>query len=76
MSPCTSSYPDRSDQESDRPMCLTCLTAATGDSAPSNRRVGLRPTSCSYGQESPGRKNSHARYSGSGLCQLKWRVEG
>jgi DNA-directed RNA polymerase specialized sigma24 family protein len=29
-------------------------------SAPSNRRAGLRPTSWSYGQESPGRKGSHA----------------
>ncbi len=32
------------------------MTAATGESVPSNRRVGLRLTSCSYGQDSPDRK--------------------
>src|SRR6266498_1130105 len=32
------------------------MTAATGESAPSNPRVGLRLTSCSYEQDSPDRK--------------------
>jgi len=36
------------------------LTAATGGSAPSNPRVGLRLTSCSYEQPPPDRKGSHA----------------
>ena len=42
VSSCTSSYPDRCAQ-AHRPLCLACMTAATGDSAPSNRRVGLAP---------------------------------
>src|SRR6185369_11716105 len=67
-SSCTSSYPDRCAQ-GHRPLCLACMTAATGDSAPSNPRVRLAPASCSYGQESPGRKGSHALFSGS--CQNK-----
>ena len=67
-SSCTSSYPDSWDQ-TQRPICLACLTAATGESVPSNARVGLRPTSSSHGQDSPGRKGSHAWSSGSGLRQ-------
>jgi len=64
MSSCTSSYPDRC-AKAHRPRCRAYRTAATGDSAPSNPRVRLAPASCSYGQESPGRKGSHALFSGS-----------
>jgi len=64
LSSYTSSYPDRCAQ-GHRPLCRACMTAATGDSAPSNRRVRLEPASCSYGQESPGRKGFHALCSGS-----------
>jgi len=60
MSSYTSSYPDRCMKH--RPMCLACMTAATGDSAPSNRRVRVAPASWSYGQESPGRKGFHALF--------------
>src|SRR5712692_1361237 len=76
LAPRTSSYPDSWD-ETQRPLCLACVTAATGESpssvaepqgttsprellrrvdVPSNRRVGLRLTSCSYGLDSPDRK--------------------
>ena len=55
LAPRTSSYPDSWD-ETQRPSCLACVTAATGESVPSNPRVGLRRTSCSYGQDSPDRK--------------------
>ena len=53
----TSSYPSSSAWE--RPTCRACLTAATGGGAPSNRRVGLHHTSCSYEQPPPGRERSH-----------------
>src|SRR6185503_714229 len=59
MSSCTSSYPDRcapACARTHRPLCLACLTAATGDCAPSNPRVNTRFTSCSYEQQSPDRK--------------------
>ena len=65
-SSCTSSYPDSSDLRRERPLSLACLTAATGDSAPSNPRVNTRPTSCSYGREPPDRKSFPARFSGHG----------
>ena len=67
----TSSYPSSSGSRRERPTCRACLTAATGDSAPSNRRVGSHHTSCSCEQESPGRKSSHGRRSGSGRGQSK-----
>ena len=67
--PRTSSYPDSPDSESGRPQCRLCVTAATGGSAPSNRRVNTRFTSCSYGQDPPDRKFSHARFPGS--CSLQ-----
>jgi hypothetical protein len=69
-SPRTSSYPDSWD-EAQRPWCHTCVTAATGGSAPSNRRVGLAPTSSGCGQEPPGRKFTHALFSGSRQNQIK-----
>ena len=72
MSSCTSSYPDRCAlawARTHRPLCLACLTAATGDCAPSNPRVNARFTSCSYEQQSPDRKGSHARFSGDGQSQ-------
>ena len=71
MSSHTSSYPD-SWVQAQRPRCRTCMTAATGGSAPSNRRAGLRPTSCSCGQEPPGRKFSHALIQGK--CHVTVRV--
>ena len=46
----TSSSPDRcalAGARSHRPFCHACLTAATGDSAPSHPRVSARLTSCS-----------------------------
>ena len=58
----TSSYPSRFIVN--RPTCRTCLTAATGGSAPSNARVNARFTSCSYEQPPPGRKSSHALIQG------------
>jgi hypothetical protein len=70
MSPRTSSYPD-SWHESQRPLCHTCVTAATGGSAPSNRRAGLAPTSSGCGQEPPGRKFAHALFSGNGQNQIR-----
>src|SRR5664279_4943926 len=71
--PRTSSYPDSWD-EAQRPCCHTCVTAATGGSAPSNRRAGLAPTSSGCGQEPPGRKFTHALFSGNGQNQI--RVKG
>ena len=73
MSPRTSSYPD-SWRAGQRPWCHTCVTAATGGSAPSNARVGLHHTSSSCGQEPPGRKFTHALFSGMGQNQI--RVKG
>src|ERR1700722_16242325 len=67
--PRTSSYPDSWD-EAQRPWCHTCVTAATGGSAPSNPRVGLAPTSSGCGQEPPGRKFTHARFSENGQNQI------
>ena len=74
MSSCTSSYPDRcalAFARTHRPRCLACLTAATGDCAPSNPRVNTRFTSCSYEQQSPDHKLSHAQFSGDGQSQSK-----
>ena len=68
--PRTSSYPDSWD-EAQRPWCHTCVTAATGGSAPSNRRAGLAPTSSGCGQEPPGRKFTHALFSGMGQNQIR-----
>ena len=68
----TSSYPDRcalAGARSHRPFCHACLTAATGDSAPSNPRVSAWLTSCSYGLESPDRKVSPALFPGGGRSQ-------
>ena len=56
LAPRTSSYPDSWDQ-TQRPRCHACVTAATGESAPSNGRVSLRHTSSSYGLDSPDRKS-------------------
>jgi len=56
MSSCTSSYPDSCEVSQQRPKCLAWLTAATGGSAPSNRRTNTGFASCSYEQEPPDRK--------------------
>jgi hypothetical protein len=50
--PRTSSYPD-SWGETQRPLCRSCMTAATRESVPSNRRLSLRFTTSTYGQDSP-----------------------
>lgn len=75
--PRTSSYPDSWDQ-TQRPWCLACVTAATGESVPSNRRVGLRRTSCSYGLDSPDRKGfseiHHALWDGN--QNVGFKVDG
>ena len=68
----TSSYPDRcapAGARSHRPFRHAGLTAATGDSAPSNPRVNSRLTSCSYGLEPPDRKISPALFPGGGRSQ-------
>ena len=77
----TSSYPDRcalAGARSHRPFCHACLTAATGDSAPSNPRVSAWLTSCSYGLESPDRKFSPALFPGGGRSQnlVRLKVKG
>ena len=54
------------------------MTAATGESAPSNPRVGLRLTNCSYGQDSPDRKlfcEIHHAF-GNGNQIFEFKVEG
>ena len=81
----TSSYPDSWD-ETQRPFSHSCVTAATGGCAPSNGRAGfrlrmattrrVRPTSCSYEQQPPGRKFSHGSILGSGHGQRKSGVKG
>ena len=71
----TSSYPDSWD-ETQRPFSHSCVTAATGGCAPSNPRVGLRPTICSCEQQPPDRKFSHGSILGSGQGQRKSGVKG
>src|SRR5258705_13915961 len=54
------------------------MTAATRESAPSNPRVGLRLTNCSYGQDSPDRKlfcEIHHAF-GNGNQSFGFKVEG
>jgi hypothetical protein len=74
FAPRTSSYPDSWD-ETQRPLCLSCMTAATGESVPSNARAGLRPTSSSHGQDSPDRKFfteiHHTLWDGNQNCSVQ-----
>jgi len=61
------------------PMVSYLCDGGDRDSAPSNRRAGLAPTSSGCGQEPPGRKFTHARFLGNGQNQIqgcRLQVEG